>query len=49
MAGNETKIDVHKAFGAVAKILSARENVDIKVISVRRKQTKDGGNKQSET
>lgn len=38
----ESKIDVNKVFEAIAKIMSAREHVDIKVVSVRRRdETKE--------
>lgn len=33
----EPKIDVNKVFEAIAKIISAREHMDIKVVSVRKK------------
>lgn len=40
--GSEIKIDVNKVFEAIAKIIGARENMEIKVISVRRKdETKE--------
>lgn len=34
---NEPKIDVNKAFEAIARIIGAREHMDIKVISVRKR------------
>lgn len=38
----EPKIDVTKAFNAIAKIISARNHMDIKVVAVRRKdETKE--------
>lgn len=38
----EPKIDVNKVFEAIAKIVGAREHVDIKVVAVRRKdETKE--------
>lgn len=35
-----TKIDVNKAFEAIAKIIGEREHMDIKVIAVREKDKK---------
>lgn len=34
----EPKIDVNKVFEAIAKIIGAREHMDIKVVSVKRKE-----------
>lgn len=34
----EPKIDVNKVFEAIAKIVGAREHMDIKVVSVKRKE-----------
>jgi hypothetical protein len=38
------KIDMHKAFTAIAQIIGAREHADIKVIAVKKREndTKEG-------